>query len=65
MLVALACARPELAEPTRKARRAPFGAGGNTDNAARILAARFGSVFGQPCIVENHPGCCSSAKASR
>src|SRR5262249_40515138 len=34
----------------------PFGAGGNTDVVARILAARFGSVFGQPFIVENHPG---------
>jgi tripartite-type tricarboxylate transporter receptor subunit TctC len=34
----------------------PFGAGGNTDIVARIVAQDFGGAFGQPFIVENHPG---------
>jgi tripartite-type tricarboxylate transporter receptor subunit TctC len=34
----------------------PFGAGGNSDIVARLIAARFGDVFGQQFIVENRPG---------
>jgi tripartite-type tricarboxylate transporter receptor subunit TctC len=34
----------------------PFGAGGNTDIVARIIAARFDDVFRQQFIVENRPG---------
>jgi tripartite-type tricarboxylate transporter receptor subunit TctC len=34
----------------------PFAPGGNTDGIARIVAARFGDVFGQQFIVENRPG---------
>ena len=34
----------------------PFGAGGNTDIVARIVAQDFGDAFGQPFIVENRPG---------
>jgi tripartite-type tricarboxylate transporter receptor subunit TctC len=34
----------------------PFGAGGNTDVVARIIAARFSDVFGQQFIVENRAG---------
>ena len=34
----------------------PFGAGGNTDIIARIVAQDFTDVFGQPFVVENRPG---------
>jgi tripartite-type tricarboxylate transporter receptor subunit TctC len=55
-VMALASARAQN-WPTRPVKLVvPFGAGGNTDVVARILAARVGSVFGQPFVVENHPG---------
>ncbi|MGZ5650613.1 MAG: Bug family tripartite tricarboxylate transporter substrate binding protein [Usitatibacter sp.] len=34
----------------------PFTAGSATDIVARVLAERLSPVFGQPVIVENHPG---------
>jgi tripartite-type tricarboxylate transporter receptor subunit TctC len=34
----------------------PFGAGGNTDIIARIVAQDFSGAFGQSFIVENRPG---------
>ena len=55
-VMALASARAQN-WPTRPVKLVvPFGAGGNTDVVARILAARVGSGFGQPFVVENHPG---------
>jgi tripartite-type tricarboxylate transporter receptor subunit TctC len=59
ILIALASLMPTAngAWPERPVRIiVPFGAGGNTDVVARILAERFSNVFGQPFIVENHPG---------
>lgn len=34
----------------------PFGAGGSSDVAARILAQQLGAAFGQQVVVENRPG---------
>ena len=34
----------------------PFGAGGNTDIVARIVAQNLGGAFGQNFVVENRPG---------
>jgi tripartite-type tricarboxylate transporter receptor subunit TctC len=34
----------------------PFGLGGGPDLLARILAPRLSELWGQPVIVENHPG---------
>jgi len=34
----------------------PFGAGGGVDVIARALASRLAAAWGQPVIVENHPG---------
>lgn len=34
----------------------PFGAGGSSDVAARIVAQRLGDAFGQPFVVENRAG---------
>src|SRR5262249_15721410 len=34
----------------------PFGAGGNTDAIARIIAQHLGDAFGEPFVVENRPG---------
>jgi tripartite-type tricarboxylate transporter receptor subunit TctC len=33
----------------------PFGAGGSSDVAARILAQQLGAAFGQQVLVENRP----------
>ena len=34
----------------------PFAPGGANDNAARVLAQKFGETFGQPVVVDNRPG---------
>ena len=39
----------------------PFGAGGGVDVIARALARRLAAAWGQPVIVENHPGGGSTA----
>src|ERR1700750_2150937 len=39
----------------------PFGAGGGVGVIARALARRLAAVWGQPAIVENHPGAGSTA----
>jgi len=39
----------------------PFGAGGGVDVIARALASRLAAAWGQPAIVENHPGAGSTA----
>ena len=34
----------------------PFAPGGANDNAARVIAQKFGDTFGQPVVVDNRPG---------
>src|SRR3954447_18417874 len=34
----------------------PFGAGGGTDNLARILEPHVSKALGQPLVIENRPG---------
>ena len=53
---------PDRAFPGRSVRIIdPFGAGGGVDVIARALAARLAVLWGQPAIVENHPGAGSTA----
>ena len=60
LLAALACAAPTAfaqAYPNRPIRLiVPFGPGGFTDVAARILQKELGPVIGQPLVVENKAG---------
>src|SRR6187200_1608405 len=52
-------AGPALAQsyPTRPIRLVvPFGAGGGTDNLARIIEPLVSKALGQPLVIENRPG---------
>src|SRR5436309_12037054 len=52
------------AYPSRTIRLiAPFPAGGGTDSAARIIAARLSDLLGQQVIVDNRPGAGSNIGA--
>ncbi len=42
----------------------PFGAGGGPDLLARVLSSKLAEFWGQPVIVENHPGAGSTAGAA-
>jgi len=61
-LGAAALATPRLARaqpvwPERPVRFVvPFPGGSSPDLTARIVAGHFGTVFGQPCVVDNRPG---------
>jgi tripartite-type tricarboxylate transporter receptor subunit TctC len=58
-LLAGLCAAPALAQsyPTRPVRMiVPFGAGGGTDNLARIIEPLVSKALGQPLVIENRPG---------
>jgi tripartite-type tricarboxylate transporter receptor subunit TctC len=53
----LTLAKPALAFPDRALRLiVPYGPGGITDIAARIIAPRIGEELGQPMPVDNRPG---------
>lgn len=56
----LAVAAPAVATETYPSRAitwvVPFGAGGVTDNTARIMAKAMSRITGQPVLVDNRPG---------
>jgi tripartite-type tricarboxylate transporter receptor subunit TctC len=60
VLVALGAAAPEASAQTYPARPirlvVPFGAGGGTDNLARIIEPVVSKALGQPLVIENRPG---------
>ena len=59
LLLALACADAAQAQsyPTRPIRLVvPFGAGGGTDNLARIAEPLVSKALGQSIVIENRPG---------
>ncbi len=60
VLVALGAAAPDASAqgyPSRPIRLVvPFGAGGGTDNLARIIEPQVSRALGQPIIIENRPG---------
>jgi tripartite-type tricarboxylate transporter receptor subunit TctC len=65
-LGALAVTRSARADgwPERPVRiLVPFPPGGNTDGISRIIAQRFGEVFGQQFLVENRPGAAGALAA--
>src|SRR3954454_3422933 len=51
---ALALAQSYPARPIRLI--VPFGAGGATDNLARIIEPLVSKALGQPLVIENRPG---------
>jgi tripartite-type tricarboxylate transporter receptor subunit TctC len=58
-LFAILCVAPALAQsyPARPIRLVvPFGAGGGTDNLARIIEPLVSRALGQPLVIENRPG---------
>jgi tripartite-type tricarboxylate transporter receptor subunit TctC len=59
-LVVLGAAAPDACAqgyPTRAIRLVvPFGAGGGTDNLARIIEPQVSRALGQPIVIENRPG---------
>src|SRR3979490_747857 len=66
LLIALGLAGPAPAQgwPQRPVRIVvPYGAGGNTDTIARIIAERLGEVFGRQFVVENRPGAAGAIAA--
>jgi len=66
LLIALGLAGPTHAQgwPQRPVRIVvPYGAGGNTDTIARIIAERLGEVFGRQFVVENRPGAAGAIAA--
>jgi len=60
VLVALCAAAPDVSAqgyPVRAIRLVvPFGAGGGTDNLARIIEPHVSRALGQPIIIDNRPG---------
>ena len=59
VLVAILCVAPAFAQsyPARPIRLVvPFGAGGGTDNLARIIEPLVSKALGQPLVIENRPG---------
>ena len=59
VLFAILCVAPALAQsyPARPIRLVvPFGAGGGTDNLARIIEPLVSKALGQPLVIENRPG---------
>jgi tripartite-type tricarboxylate transporter receptor subunit TctC len=58
-LFAILCVAPALSQsyPARPIRLVvPFGAGGGTDNLARIIEPLVSKALGQPLVIENRPG---------
>ena len=57
VLVALGATAFAQSYPTRPIRLVvPFGAGGGTDNLARIIEPLVSKALGQPLVIENRPG---------
>jgi tripartite-type tricarboxylate transporter receptor subunit TctC len=60
LLLALCAAAPEASAQSWPARPVrlivPFGAGGGTDNLARIIEPLVSKGLGQPIVIENRPG---------
>jgi tripartite-type tricarboxylate transporter receptor subunit TctC len=61
--IGFGCVKGELRDyPVKPVRLIePFGAGGGPDLIARALAPKLSELWGQPVIVENHPGAGSTA----